>query len=143
MNYLIYVQRKMRIGTIPELYLRIVRILTLSADSGIVPDNSRIAQGVFYRFCYNQALRKVGMGWTKSELGEHAWESLFNFDRLQRGVFSFSNLNISDGSHFKHITFCLHCLHVLHYRNYPVCDYERERERLIRVSLNMYQIRQY
>ena len=46
----IYVQRKVRIGTIPELYLRIVRIPTLSADSGIVPDNSRIAQGVFYRF---------------------------------------------------------------------------------------------
>ena len=46
----IYVQRKVRIGTIPELYLRIVRIPTLSADSGIVPDNSRIAQGVFCRF---------------------------------------------------------------------------------------------
>ena len=46
----IYVQRKVRIGTIPELYLRIVRIPTLSADSGIVPDSSRIAQGVFYRF---------------------------------------------------------------------------------------------
>ena len=46
----IYVQRKVRIGTIPEMYLRIVRIPTLSADSGIVPDNSRIAQGVFYRF---------------------------------------------------------------------------------------------
>ena len=29
----IYVQRKVRIGTIPELYLRIVRIPTLSADS--------------------------------------------------------------------------------------------------------------
>ena len=49
-NSYIYVQRKVRIGTIPELYLRIVRIPTLSADSGIVPDNSRIAQGVFYRF---------------------------------------------------------------------------------------------
>ena len=46
----VYVQRKARIGTIPELYLRIVRIPTLSADSGIVPDNSKIAQGVFYRF---------------------------------------------------------------------------------------------
>ena len=46
----IYVQRKVRIGTILALYLRIVRIPTLSADSGIVPDNSRIAQGVFYRF---------------------------------------------------------------------------------------------
>ena len=46
----VYVQRKVRIGTIPELYLRIVRIPTLSANSGIVPDNSRIAQGVFYRF---------------------------------------------------------------------------------------------
>ena len=49
-TYDIYVQRKVRIGTIPELYLRIVRIPTLSADSGIVPDNSRIAQGIFYRF---------------------------------------------------------------------------------------------
>ena len=49
-EFYIYVQRKVRIGTIPELYLRIVRIPTLSADSGIVPDNSRIAQGVFYRF---------------------------------------------------------------------------------------------
>ena len=48
--YNAYVQRKVGIGTIPELYLRIVRIPTLSADSGIVPDNSRIAQGVFYRF---------------------------------------------------------------------------------------------
>ena len=38
------------IVTILELYLRIVRTPTLSADSGIVPDNSRIAQGVFYRF---------------------------------------------------------------------------------------------
>ena len=45
-----YVQCKVRIGAIPELYLRIVRIYTLSADSGIVPDNSRIAQGVFYLF---------------------------------------------------------------------------------------------
>ena len=46
----VYVQRKVRIGTIPELYLRIVRIPTLSADSGIVPDNSRIAQEIFLRF---------------------------------------------------------------------------------------------
>ena len=46
----IYVQRKVRIGTIPELYLRILRIPTLAADFRIVPDNSRIAQGVFYRF---------------------------------------------------------------------------------------------
>ena len=45
------VQRNVRISTIPELrYLRNVRIPTLSADSGIVRDNSRIAQGVFYRF---------------------------------------------------------------------------------------------
>ena len=73
----------MRIGTIPELHLRIVRIPTLSADSGIVPDNSRIAQGVFYRlFCYNQALRKVGMGWWVNMHGS----PIFNFDRLQRGV---------------------------------------------------------
>ena len=29
------------------IVLRKVRILTLSADSGIVPDNSRIAQGIY------------------------------------------------------------------------------------------------
>ena len=45
----VYVQRKMRIGTIPELNLHNVRIPTLSAVSGIVPDDSRIAQGVFYQ----------------------------------------------------------------------------------------------
>ena len=44
------VQRKVRIGIIPGLYLRIVRFPTLSADSGIVPDNSRIAQEIFLRF---------------------------------------------------------------------------------------------
>ena len=74
-----------------------------------------------------------------------------------REVFSHFQTRIySDGSHFKHIIFCLHCLYVLHYRDYPVCDYLREREmerereniliylvRLIRVSLNMYQIRQF
>ena len=32
------------------LYLHNVRILTLSADSGIVLDNSRIEQGASYRF---------------------------------------------------------------------------------------------
>ena len=47
-NIHVYVQRKVRIGTIPELYLCKVRIPTLSADSEIVTDNSRIAQGVFY-----------------------------------------------------------------------------------------------
>ena len=46
----LYVLRKVRIGKIPELYLLIVRIPTLSTDSGIVTDNSRIAQRVFYRF---------------------------------------------------------------------------------------------
>ena len=61
----IYVQRKVRIGTIPELYLRIVRIPTLSADSGIVPDILELRKGYFIDFCYNQALREVGMGWTK------------------------------------------------------------------------------
>ena len=44
----IFVQRKVRIGTIPKLYLLKVRVSALSADSGIVLDNSRIAQGVFY-----------------------------------------------------------------------------------------------
>ena len=53
-------------------------------------------------------------------------------------VFSHFQTRIqSDGSHFNHITFCLRCLHVLHHRDYPVCNYERERERLIRVSLNI------
>ena len=44
----VYVQHKVRIGTIPELYLRKVRIPALSANSGIVLDSSRIAQEVFY-----------------------------------------------------------------------------------------------
>ena len=64
----VYVQRKMRIGTIPELYLRKVRILTLSADSGIVPDNSRMAQRYFIDFRLGPGLAqsrnwldKVGM----------------------------------------------------------------------------------
>ena len=66
----VYVQRKVRIGTIPELYLRIVRIPILSADSGIViPELCRTIlesrKGYLIDFCYNQALRKVGMGWTK------------------------------------------------------------------------------
>ena len=40
-------------------YLHNVRIPTLSANSRIVLDDSRIAQGVSYRFfCYNQALSK-------------------------------------------------------------------------------------
>ena len=42
----VYVQRKMRIGTILELNLHNVRIPTLSAKSGNVQDDSRIAQGV-------------------------------------------------------------------------------------------------
>ena len=59
----VYVQRIVGIGSIPELYLRIVRIPTLSADSGIVPDNSRIAQGVFYRF-----LLQPGLAQRRNEL---------------------------------------------------------------------------
>ena len=43
----IYVRRKVRIGAIPEFVLRKVGILTLSANSGNVPDNSRIAQGIY------------------------------------------------------------------------------------------------
>ena len=57
---------------------------------------------------------------------------IFNFDRLQRGVFSFSNSNIIRRQPLQthYILFALfHCLHVLHYRDYPVCDYLRERER--------------
>ena len=44
MVYLIcvYVRRKVGIGSIPELHLRKVGIPTLSADSRIVSDNSRI-----------------------------------------------------------------------------------------------------
>ena len=38
----IYVRRKVGIGSIPELHLRKVGIPTLSADSRIVSDNSRI-----------------------------------------------------------------------------------------------------
>ena len=45
---IVYVQHKVRIGTILKLYLPEVRIPTLSADSRIEPDNSRIGQGVFY-----------------------------------------------------------------------------------------------
>ena len=41
----IYVLRKVGIGAIPEWHLRKVGILTLSADSRIIPDNSRIVQG--------------------------------------------------------------------------------------------------
>ena len=107
----VYVQRIVRIGTIPELYLRIVRIPTLSADSGIVPDN----KGYFIDFCYNQALRKVGMDWTKRELGEYAWESIFTL-AVCREVFSHFQTRIySDGSHFKHkiyfvCTVCMFCI---------------------------------
>ena len=54
----VYVQRKVKIGTIPipEFYLRNVRIPTLSANSGIVRDNSRIVQGIFYRFLLQPGL---------------------------------------------------------------------------------------
>ena len=41
----VYVLRKVGIGAIPELHLRKVGIPTLSANSRIVPDNSRIVQG--------------------------------------------------------------------------------------------------
>ena len=43
----INVLRKEGIGAIPELHLRKVGIPTLSADSRIVPDNSRIVQGKY------------------------------------------------------------------------------------------------
>ena len=49
----------MRIGIIPELYLREVRIPTLPANSGILPDNYRIVQGVFIDLC-------AGAGFTQS-----------------------------------------------------------------------------
>ena len=61
----IYVQSKVRIATIPELYLCNVRIPTLSADSGIVPDNSRIAQGVFYQFLLQPGLAQSRSGLDK------------------------------------------------------------------------------
>ena len=60
--------------SIPELYRTILEL----------------RKGYFIDFCYDQALRNVGMGWTKWELGEHVWESHFNFNRLQRGVFSYN-----------------------------------------------------
>ena len=44
----VYVQRKVRIDTMSEWFLREVRIPTLSAESGIVRDNSGIRQVVFY-----------------------------------------------------------------------------------------------
>ena len=76
----IYVQRKVRIGTIPELYLRKVRIPTLSADSWIVPDNSRIAQGVRYWFLVGSPLEqsrkwldKVRMAFVKKACFAH-WQ---------------------------------------------------------------------
>ena len=65
----VYVQRIVRIGTIPETYLRIVRIPTLSADSGIVPDNSRIAQGVFYRFLLQPGPAQSRNGLDKMRIG--------------------------------------------------------------------------
>ena len=43
----VYVLRKVGIGAIPELHLRKVGIPTLSANSRIVPDNSRIVQGKY------------------------------------------------------------------------------------------------
>ena len=42
------------------IVLRKVGILTLSANSGIVPDNSRIAQGIYVENRY-VSLRKVGI----------------------------------------------------------------------------------
>ena len=58
----------MRIGIIPELYLHKVRIPTLPADSGILPDSYRIMQGVFIDLCGGagfaqswNGLDKVGM----------------------------------------------------------------------------------
>ena len=46
-SYGVYVLRKVGIGAIPELHLRKVGIPTLSANSRIVPDNSRIVQGKY------------------------------------------------------------------------------------------------
>ena len=56
-----HVQRKVRMCAIPELYLCKVGMLILSADSGIVPDNSRIAQWVFYRLLLGP--ESVGQSW--------------------------------------------------------------------------------
>ena len=57
----INVQHKVRIGSIPELYLRIPEIR--------IPESYRtileLRKGYFNDFCYHQALRKVGMVWTK------------------------------------------------------------------------------
>ena len=54
---------------------------------------------------------------------------IFNFDRLQRGVFLFSNSNIIRRQPLQTHYILFARLHVLHYRDYPVCDYLRERER--------------
>ena len=122
---------------IPELYQTILEL----------------RKGYFIDFCYNQALRKVGMGWTKWELGEHAWESHFNFDRLQRGVLSFSNSNITRWQPLQthYILFALFaCSAIQGLSCMWLFERERERENIliywvgfIRVSLNMYQMHQF
>ena len=47
-----------------------------------------------------------------------------------REVFSHFKLEYNPKAATSHTVYILlHCLHVLHYRDYPVCDYLRERER--------------
>ena len=93
---------------IPELYRTILEL----------------RKGYFIDFCYNQALRKVGMGWTKWELGEYAWESRFNFDSLQRCDCN-PTATTSNTLHFV-CTVCMFCITgMIPY----VTIWERERER--------------
>ena len=60
---------------------------------------------------------------------------ILNFDRLQRGVFSFSNSNIIRRQPLQthYILFALFACSAL--RDYPVCDYLRERERGVYIEL--------
>ena len=86
-SYGVYVLRKVRIGTIPELYLREVRITRLPADSGIVPDNSRIAQGVFYRFIFR--IWQSGNVCAKAK-----WESVGQSENVPNMSFLWQNIGI-------------------------------------------------
>ena len=59
-SYGVYVLRKVGIGAIPELHLRKVGIPTLSANSRIVPVNSRIVQGKWRAAICAQSRNRLG-----------------------------------------------------------------------------------
>ena len=68
----------------------------------------------------------------------------FNFDRLQRGVFSFSNSNTTSITLHFVCDVCMFCITgIILYVTIRERERERERERLIRVSLDLYKIRQF